>query len=143
MPRDPVNDVFNELIDIAIDTMLDTMQPEFKRMARQLVTDAQRRSQQSAPKAERTGFKKGRTKQSDQSQHQSHPVRRPQVTLYDTLEVSTKASIETIEAAYKSLARRHHPDVGGALAKMQEITNAYSVLKDKEARKKYDRSVGL
>jgi len=74
---------------------------------------------------------------------QRQRVTPPQLTLYDVLEVSPRASHETIEAAYKSLARRHHPDVGGSLSLMQDITNAYGVLKDKVARHKYDRSIGL
>jgi len=136
-PRDPVNDVFNELLDIAIDTMVDAMQPQFRKMAKTLVEDAKRRSSTAQPKSERTGFKRGRDRK--QTTPPTTTVRRPQTTLYDVLEVSHRASTETIEAAYKSLARRNHPDIGGSTVKMQEITAAYSVLKDKVAREKYDR----
>lgn len=64
------------------------------------------------------------------------------MTHYDTLEVSQKASLETIKAAYKSLMQRYHPDrnpgdpVAADLA--LRINNAYSVLFDPEARASYD-----
>jgi DnaJ-class molecular chaperone len=59
--------------------------------------------------------------------------------------VSPRASQETIEAAYKSLARRYHPDVNknktGEI--MKHINMAYQVLKDPGKRAAYNRSVGL
>lgn len=63
------------------------------------------------------------------------------MTLYETLEVSEGASKETIHAAYKSLAKRFHPDVASTPAasnRMALITEAYSILSDDEKRAKYD-----
>ena len=64
--------------------------------------------------------------------------------LYELLEVSEKASQEIIEKAYKTLAKKWHPDLqegsNKALAeeKMKKINNAYSILSDENKRKKYD-----
>ncbi len=63
------------------------------------------------------------------------------MTLYEVLEVSEGASKETLNAAYKSLAKRFHPDVCStpqAQERMKLITEAYSVLSDDEKRKGYD-----
>lgn len=66
-------------------------------------------------------------------------------TLYDVLEVSPKASLETISAAFRSLSTRFHPDTGKMKndTRYKEITAAWTVLKDSEKRKKYDREIGL
>jgi curved DNA-binding protein CbpA len=62
---------------------------------------------------------------------------------YETLQVSRRAEAEVIAAAYRSLARKYHPD-GNAGAKgtrrMQEINAAYEILKDPIKRKAYDRA---
>ena len=67
------------------------------------------------------------------------------MTLYDKLEVSEKASDEVIEKAYKTLAKKYHPDVQNtpeeirkAEEKMKEINEAYSILKDANKRNEYD-----
>ena len=68
-------------------------------------------------------------------------------TLYDVLEVSNKASKEVIEKAYKTLAKRYHPDLQessnrkSAEEKMKKINDAYSVLSDDAKREEYDRSL--
>src|SRR5690606_33867678 len=52
------------------------------------------------------------------------------------------ASDKEIKAAFRKLARKHHPDVNpgdtGAEAKFKEINAAYEVLGDPEKRRKYD-----
>ena len=61
---------------------------------------------------------------------------------YDILGVSRSATPEQIKAAYRRLARKHHPDVSkskDAGAKFKEATAAYEVLSDPEKRKMYDR----
>ena len=62
---------------------------------------------------------------------------------YDTLGVDKGASEKDIRAAFRRLARQHHPDVNEnnpeAEEKFKEINEAYTVLSDKESRRKYDR----
>lgn len=144
MPRrhDPINDFFNELLDATVTTLIDTMRPEFRKLAKSAVEQAKAKAD---AKAKRTKPKTDQQRERERFHQRVDPrrVTPPQLTLYDVLEVSPRASHETIEAAYKSLARRYHPDVGGSLSLMQDITNAYGVLKDKVARHKYDRSIGL
>lgn len=70
-------------------------------------------------------------------------------TLYDRLEVSRKASPEIIDKAYKTLAKKYHPDLqtgeNKAIAeeKMKKINEAYSVLSDAQKRKEYDEKIEL
>ena len=63
------------------------------------------------------------------------------MTHYDTLQVSRTASIEVIEAAYKSLMKLYHPDVSGDTRYAQALNAAHDVLADLEKREKYDRSL--
>lgn len=67
----------------------------------------------------------------------------PSPTYYDVLEVSPKASVETIRVAYRSLASRFHPDTTGGTTtdKMRLINAAWEVLKDHGKRKDYDRQL--
>ena len=62
---------------------------------------------------------------------------------YVVLGVPRTASDKEIKAAYRRLARKHHPDVNPgdkqAEARFKEIGEAYAVLSDPEKRKKYDR----
>jgi curved DNA-binding protein CbpA len=64
--------------------------------------------------------------------------------LYSELEVSPRASTETIQAAYRSLAKRYHPDIVGsspaALAKIKRLNVAHEVLSDPRRRREYDRN---
>lgn len=48
---------------------------------------------------------------------------------YSVLFVTPSAPVEVIEAAYKALARKYHPDNGGDTQRMQEINAAYSALR--------------
>ncbi len=61
---------------------------------------------------------------------------------YKILGVSKKADEKEIKTAYRSLARKYHPDVNPgnpeAEAKFKEISEAYAVLSDDEKRKMYD-----
>ena len=62
---------------------------------------------------------------------------------YKTLGVSRSASAKEIKAAYRKLARKHHPDVNpgdkAAEARFKEINEAYEVLSDAGKRKRYDQ----
>src|SRR6202000_3120134 len=61
---------------------------------------------------------------------------------YKVLGVSKSASEADIKKAFRSLAKKHHPDThpGDAKAKQrfQEISAAYDVVGDKEKRAKFD-----
>lgn len=63
---------------------------------------------------------------------------------YQTLEVDRQASLDVIEAAYRRLALRYHPDRNSApdaVGKMQQINAAYAVLRDPATRTQYDRTL--
>ena len=64
-------------------------------------------------------------------------------THYDTLGVASSASAEQIREAYRSLARRHHPDRSATSdsGRMHDINEAYRVLSDPARRAVYDASV--
>jgi DnaJ-class molecular chaperone len=74
---------------------------------------------------------------------------KPEVTLYDVLEISPRACHEVVKAAYRCLAQFHHPDKnivsenGFANDKQVLINNAYAVLSDPVMRRNYDRGIGL
>ncbi|MBX3072615.1 DnaJ domain-containing protein [Candidatus Obscuribacterales bacterium] len=61
---------------------------------------------------------------------------------YQTLGVPRTATQKEIKTAYRSLARKFHPDANkgdkGAEEKFKEIAEAYEVLKDPDKRKRYD-----
>jgi curved DNA-binding protein CbpA len=63
-------------------------------------------------------------------------------THYDNLKVSRDAPIEVIQAAYRSLARKYHPDTNGNHPKseaiMKAINASYEVLSDPARRAKHD-----
>ncbi|MFG2041431.1 DnaJ C-terminal domain-containing protein [Dactylosporangium sp. NPDC048998] len=61
---------------------------------------------------------------------------------YQVLGVPRTATAEEIQRAYRTLARRSHPDVSkepGAEERFKQITEAYHVLSDPKSRAKYDR----
>jgi hypothetical protein len=62
-------------------------------------------------------------------------------TFYKVLEVDSEASPEVIEAAYRRLARRYHPDLNpnqDTTGKMQQLNEAFGVLRDSQQRMSYD-----
>ena len=62
---------------------------------------------------------------------------------YQTLEVTSAASPDEIQKAYRRLARKYHPDLNPddklAQQKFKEIQHAYDVLNDPEKKKMYDQ----
>ena len=62
---------------------------------------------------------------------------------YEVLGLSKGASAEEIKKAYRSLAKKYHPDMNPgdseAEAKFKEVNEAYAVLSDDEKRQKYDQ----
>ena len=67
--------------------------------------------------------------------------------LYDVLEGSKKAAKEIIEKAYKTLAKKYHPDLqessnkAYAEEKMKKINEAYEILSDEFKRSEYDKEL--
>jgi curved DNA-binding protein CbpA len=59
--------------------------------------------------------------------------------LYRLLQVDPAADLEVIQAAYRVLARRHHPDHSGSDEMMKQLNAAWEVLGDKSRRAEYDR----
>ncbi len=67
-------------------------------------------------------------------------------TLYQTLQVDPDADPEVIEAAFKRLAMKFHPDRStdpDAPGRMREILEARDVLGDERKRRAYDLSLGI
>ena len=62
---------------------------------------------------------------------------------YEVLGVSRNADEAQIKKAYRKLAKKYHPDTNAGDAdaeqKFKEVTEAYTVLSDKEKRKMYDQ----
>ncbi|MFP9443919.1 J domain-containing protein [Pectobacterium brasiliense] len=63
-------------------------------------------------------------------------------THYDNLKVSKDAPIEVIQAAYRSLAKKYHPDINkdnpDAARIMKIINSSYEILSDPQKRKEHD-----
>jgi curved DNA-binding protein len=61
---------------------------------------------------------------------------------YDVLGVSRDATADQIQQAFRTLARKYHPDVNkdpAAEDRFKEVNEAYHVLADPDTRKRYDR----
>jgi hypothetical protein len=65
----------------------------------------------------------------------------PSEDLYARLEVAPTASFETIEIAWRTLLKRHHPDIAGAAALdlAKRINVAHDWLSDPRLRERYDQ----
>ncbi len=61
---------------------------------------------------------------------------------YEILGVDTEVSKESLKKAYRTLAKKYHPDLNpgdeDAKEKLQEINEAYSILSDDDKRRQYD-----
>ena len=68
----------------------------------------------------------------------------PEFDLYEELEVSTRASLSVIQAAFRRLARDFHPDTvtDPRGQRMDRLNQAYEVLSDPARRGRYDFSRG-
>ncbi len=69
-----------------------------------------------------------------------------QLDCYGILQVHPKAEKEVIDAAYRRLAAKYHPDVShvsDASERMKQINTAYEVLSDPIKRAAYNAAQGL
>ncbi|MDU4749507.1 MAG: DnaJ domain-containing protein, partial [Clostridium butyricum] len=61
---------------------------------------------------------------------------------YKILGVSETSSKDEIKKAFRSLAKKYHPDRNGndenAIKKFQEVNEAYEVLSNEDSKKSYD-----
>jgi molecular chaperone DnaJ len=62
-------------------------------------------------------------------------------TFYAVLGVNPEADTATIRRAYRALAWRHHPDFGGDTRAMVAVNDAWHVLRDRDRRASYDRTL--
>ena len=60
---------------------------------------------------------------------------------YEVLQVHPRAEAEVIRAAYRTLARKYHPDHGGDAARMIALNDAWDVLGDPVRRAAYDATL--
>jgi DnaJ domain len=82
----------------------------------------------------------------DQMPDQNERALRTVRTLYQILQVDQDADPDVIEAAFKRMALKYHPDRSKdpeAAAKMREVLAAKDVLDDPNRRLAYDRSIGI
>lgn len=146
MPRkhkpsaDPFNHLFQSIMSRAQDK-IDSMADSLLDAVESLIDDAIHQTQR---KLSGKGVGAGIGNQP----HQARPKRRerpmPEPTHYDTLGVSPSATQFVIEAAYKSWAKRAHPDVNksaGAAEIMRKMNEAWEVLGDPVKRKEYDKGL--
>ena len=71
---------------------------------------------------------------------------RTERTYYQILQVDPAAEPEVIEAAFRRLAIKYHPDTStdpDASTRMRELIEARECLSDAERRLSYDRSLGI
>ena len=57
---------------------------------------------------------------------------------YKILGANERTSQRDLERLYKRMAARRHPDKGGSEEEMKTLNEAYSVLRNKQARNEYD-----
>jgi curved DNA-binding protein CbpA len=57
---------------------------------------------------------------------------------YEVLQVHPKADPDVIRAAFRTLARKYHPDFGGDQRQMMALNDAWNVLGDRKRRAAYD-----
>lgn len=132
-PQSPLQRFFSGLRDSVLDAAEDAMDDLMDRMEETFHNQGQRlpgQQHQNVPPPR------------PEKRTRTRPQTRPAPTLYQTLNVAQDAPIEVIQAAYKALAKLHHPDLpNGNAEKMKRVNAAFDVLSDPGKRKEYDRSL--
>lgn len=66
---------------------------------------------------------------------------------YQLLGIPNNASVRQVKSAYRSMAKRFHPDANkgseAAAELFRQLNNAYRILSDEKLRKNYDREITL
>lgn len=62
------------------------------------------------------------------------------MTLYEELDLSPDCTPEEIKQQYRTLAMKHHPDLGGDVERFKRIKFAYEILSNPNRRKQYDEN---
>ena len=70
--------------------------------------------------------------------HAAPQMGAPTEDLYRILQVDPAADPDVIQAAYRVLARKFHPDTSGSDALMKRLNRAWEVLGDAGKRARYD-----
>lgn len=127
-PPSPLEQFFSGLKDTVLDFVEDAAYDLQEAMYRQQAPPPPP-PKNATPKAN----KRPRTRQSTVAVH----------THYSILGVTQDAPIEVIQAAFRALSRRYHPDVPktGDAERMKRLNASYEVLSDAKLRKEYDRSL--
>ena len=62
------------------------------------------------------------------------------IDAYEVLQVHQKAELDVIRAAFRTLARKYHPDAGGTGSRMASLNEAWSVLGNPKSRAALDKA---
>jgi curved DNA-binding protein CbpA len=63
------------------------------------------------------------------------------IDAYEVLQVHQKAELDVIRAAFRTLARKYHPDSGGTGARMASLNEAWAILGNPESRAAHDAAL--
>ncbi len=70
------------------------------------------------------------------------PAKKTEKDYYRVLQVHEEAEAEVVQAAYRTLSKKYHPDTNkepGAEERMKQLNEAYAILSDDSLRSDYDR----
>lgn len=149
-PPSPLADFLDRLMDEVVlpraDDMAESLTDWFARMIANAEAQQQGKSvKNTAPPRARSKRSGGKAPPQDHPrvEKRSGPVR---LTAYQVLGVDPKAPQEVLAAAYKALAGMYHPDRPEHrkhAGKMTLVNEAWSVVKNPDRRRKYDKEIGL
>ena len=139
-PPDPLSDLMARCIE---DVLFPRMEQEFDRIADNM------RKQPKAKRLPKQGPHKPQRVHKPQAPAKAKTPN-PAYTYYHMFQIQPTAEPWMIEAAYKALAKKHHPDLVQGMqakkeaeARMKVINAAWEVLGDTVKRKAYDRTIGV